>query len=250
MPGKIGIRIPSHNSLTPSFLDELIRTAATSRKIIDAHKIRRRFPEKPHIAIVSTGLSYLAYLGALKKVRRGYKTTRTGKKIGKLIAQEDMEEANVLWGELLKRHRLHKVFQRYFAKNDGKQGTIEDFGVYLRNRAHAKWNIPTIRSRISRLCELFADKGLIEYQNGDLSPISNEEETLNTSEFSSSTNRTQVHDTLASTQKSGQASISSNSWPIRMEINFVISKGIDPKILEMILSFLKDMKGTLEVSEN
>jgi len=227
-----------------------MRTAATSRKTIDAHKIRRRLPDKPHIAIVSTGLSYLAYLGALKKVRRGYKTTLIGKKIGKLIAQEDMEEANILWGELLKRHRLHKVFQKYFAKNDGKQGTIEDFGVYLRNRAHAKWSIPTIRSRISRLCELFADKGLIEYQNGDLSPISNEEETLNTSEISSPADKPQLHDTLASTQKFGQASISTNSWPIRMEINFVISKGIDPKILEMILSFLKDMKGTLEVSEN
>lgn len=250
MPGKIGIRIPSHNSLTPSFLDELLRAAATSRKIIDAHKIRRRFPEKPHIAIVSTGLSYLAYLGALKKIRRGYKTTRIGRKIGKLIAQDNIEEANIAWGELLKRHRLHRVFQRYFAKNDGRQGTIEDFGVYLRNRAHAKWNIPTIRSRVSRLCELFADKGLIEYQNGDLSPISNEEEILNTSDSTSPVGKPQVRDTLASTQEFDRERTSMGSWPIRMEIKFVISNGIDPKILERILSFLKDMKGTLEISEN
>jgi len=234
LPGKIGIRIPSHNSLTPSFLDELLKTAATSRKIVDSHRIRRRLPEKYHIAIVSTGLSYLAYLGALKKVHRSYKPSRLGKKIGKLLAKDQLEEANVAWSELLTRHRLFGIFKKYFASKDSKHGTIEDFGLYLRKRAHAKWNISAIRSRVSRLCELFADKGLIEYQNGDLSPINIEHE---------------KHDTLSVSPISNrpQSVLPAPKPSIKMEIKIEISDKIDPKLLEMILSFLKDMKGSQEV---
>jgi len=248
LPGKIGIRIPSHNSLTPSFLDELLKTTATSRKVIDAHRIRSRLPEKCHVAIVSTGLSYLAYLGALKKVHKGYKPSRLGKKIGKLLAQDRMEEANVAWGELLKRHRLFGVFKKYFSSKDNRQGTIEDFGLYLRKRAHAKWDISAVRSRVSRLCELFAEKNLIEYQNGDLLPIDLEQKEPDILDIPSSMNKPQlVLPAPNPVGESTQISVSTNSWPIKMEIKIEISDRIDPKLLEMILSFFKDMKRSQEV---
>lgn len=251
MPGKIGIRIPSHNSLTPIFLDELLKTAATSRKPADARRIRSRLPEKYHIAIVSTGLSYLTYLGALKKVSKGYKPTRLGKKIGKLLARDHIDEANVAWGELLKRHRLFGVFKRYFSSKNDKHGTIEDFGLYLRKRAHARWDISAIRSRVSRLCELFAEKGLIEYQNGDLSPIDLEQKEQDTLGVSSPLNKPQtVVRTPSPAKDDFLHSVSTNSWPIKMEIKIQISDRIDPKLLEMILSFLKDMKRTQEVPKN
>ena len=252
MPGKIGIRIPSHNSLTPSFLDELLKIAATSRKIADARRIRRRLPEKYHIAIVSTGLSYLAYLGALKKVSKGYKPTRLGKKIGRLLAKDRIEEANVAWGELLKRHRLFGLFKRYFSSKNNKHGTIEDFGLYLRKRAHAKWDISAIRSRVSRLCELFAEKDLIEYQNGDLSPIDLEQKEQDTLGLSSPMNKPQIVLPAPSPAEDefSHVSVSANSWPIKMEVRIQISDRIDPKLLEMILSFLKDMKRTQEVPKD
>lgn len=251
MPGKIGIRIPSHNSLTPTFLDELLRTVATSRKLADARRIRSRLPEKRHIAIVSTGLSYLTYLGALKKVGRGYKPTRLGKKTGKLLAKDRIEEANVAWGELLKRHRLFGVFKRYFSSKNNKHGTIEDFGLYLRKRAHARWNISTIRSRVSRLCELFAEKGLIEYQNGDLLPIDLEQKEQDTLGVSSPLNKPQtVLPTPSPVKDDLSHSVSTTTWPIKMEVKIQISDRIDPKLLEMILSFLKDIKRTQEVPKD
>jgi len=260
LPGKIGIRIPSHNSLTPSFLDELLKTAATSRKIVEAHRIRRRLPEKYHIAIVSTGLSYLAYLGALKKVKRGYKPSRLGKKIGKLLAKDRIEEANVAWSELLKRHRLFRVFGKYFSGKDNKQGTLEDFGLYLRKRAHAKWDISAIRSRVSRLCELFAEKGLIEYQNNDLSPINLEQEELHTLGVSSLMKKPQIvlstppplkesslEDVMkkpSPATKPPSISMTTNSWPIKIEIKMEVSDRAKAEVIAMILSFLKDLQKT------
>lgn len=251
MPGKIGIRIPSHNSLTPTFLDELLKTVATSRKLADARRTRRRLDEKYHIAIVSTGLSYLTYLGAVKKVSKGYKPTRLGKKIGKLLAQDRIEEADVAWGELLERHRLFGVFKRYFSSKNNKRGTIEDFGLYLRKRAHAKWDMSAIRSRVSRLCELFAQKGLIEYQNGDLSPIDLEHKEQDTLRVSSPLSKPQtVLPTPNPAKDDFLHFVSTNSWPIKMEVKIQISDRIDPKLLEMILSFLKDMKRTQEVPKD
>lgn len=224
--------------------------AATSRKIVDAHRIRRRLPEKYHIAIISTGLSYLAYLGALRKVKGGYKPSRFGKKIGKLLAKELLEEASVAWSELLKRHRLYRVFKKYFATHSEELWSLEDFGLYLKRRTHAKWDVSSIRSRISRICELFAEKGLIEYQNGHLSPINQEEKELEISSVSSNINKLQIAmPTSRSAQEElTQVSVSTNSWPVKMEIKIQISDRIDPKLLEMILSFLKNMKTSSEVS--
>lgn len=248
LTGKIGIRIPSHNSLTPIFFDELLKTVATSRKPADARRIRSRLPEKYHIAIVSTGLSYLTYLGTIKKVNKGYKPTRFGKKIGKLLAQDRIDEANIVWGELLKHHRLSGVFKRYFASKNNKHGTIEDFGLYLRKRAHARWDVSVIRSRISRLCELFAEKGLIEYQNGDLWPIDPEQKEQNTLSVTSLLGKPQtVLPTSNPSKNDFSHSVSTYSWPIKMEVKIQISDKIDPELLEMILSFLRDMKRTQEV---
>ena len=259
MPGKIGIRIPSHNSLTTSFLDELLRMVATSRKKpVDAHRIRRRLPEKHHIAIVSTGLSYLSYLGALKKVPDGYKPSRLGKKIGRFLAQDHTDEANVVWRELLIRHRLFGVFKKFFSTRGNKHRTIEDFGLYLRKRAHSKWKIPAIRSRISRLCELFAEKGLIEYQNGHLSPIDQEEKELAILDAPPQTSKPQT--TLPNstsrglldglTTKSSQAAkasslITANSWPVRIEIKLEISDKASKEVIAMIFSHIKDMQRTV-----
>ena len=240
MVGKIGIRIPSHNSLTPAFFDELLIKASTSRKVINAKKIRSRLPEKYSIAVVSTGLSYLAYLGVLKKVPKGYKTSRLGKRIGKLLVK-DSPEAKTLWAEILKRHRIYRLFRRYFSLKANETSTIEDFGAYLKKRAHANWNIKSARSRISRLCELFADKGLIEYQNGTLFPVIEARDTA----LMELENK---HLTLESSTKElqvnlpQQLSTSVNSWPIKIEIKIEIAKNVDSQTLQMISSFIKDLR--------
>lgn len=247
MPGKIGIRIPSHNSLTPSLLDELLKMAVTSRKIVDARRIRRRLPEKYHIAIVSTGLSYLAYLGAVKKIHKGYKPSRLGKKIGKLLAQERLEEANVAWSELLKRHRLFRVFKKYFSTHSEELWTLEDFSSYLKRRAHAKWDLSGARSRVSRLCELFAEKGLIEYQNNHLFPIDLKREEPNTFDITPLTSQPPVMPSAQTNREVKCISVPIDSWPIRMEIKMEISDKVDPRILELIFSFLKEIRRSQEV---
>jgi len=247
MPGKIGINIPSHNSLTPSFLDELLKTAATSRKTIVAGGIRQRLEQRYHIGIVSTGLSYLAYLGALKKIHNGYKLSRSGKKIGKLLAQERLEEANLAWGELLRRHRLFGVFKRYFSTQSEERWTLDDFSSYLKRRAHAKWDLSGARSRVSRLCELFAEKGLIEYQNNHLSPIDHEHEEPSTFDIPPLTSQPSVMPSTPQTNREvKRISVPTDSWPIRMEIKMEISDKVDPKILELIFSFLKEMRKSRE----
>lgn len=246
MPGKIGIRIPSHNSLTPSFFDELLKMAATSRKDVDAQKIRHRLQQKYHIAIISTGLSYLAYLGALKKVRKGYRPTRSGKKIGRLLVADNLEEVNEEWRKLLERHRLFRVFKKFFDSKYHQNGSLENFSKYLKKRAHARWNISTVRSRISRLCELFADKGLIEYEHNHLSPSDSEE--LKTLVPTSSYTRNETTDraTILNEEKVTDSG-SIGSWPIKIEVKITISNKADPKFLEAILSFVKDVKRAREV---
>jgi hypothetical protein len=247
MPGKIGIRIPSHNSHTPSFLDELLKNASTSRKIIVASRIRYRLEQRYHIGIVSTGLSYLAYLGALKKVHKGYKPSRLGKKIGRFLAQERLEEANLAWSELLKRHKLFRVFKRYFSTHNEELWTLDDFSLYLKIRAHAKWNLSGARSRISRLCELFAEKGLIEYQNDHLSPIDLEREESDTFDNSPLTNQPSVMPPAPQMNREvKRISVPGDSWPIRMEIKIEISDKVDPKILNLIFSFLKEIRKSQE----
>ena len=248
MPGKIGIKIPSHNSLTPSFLDEILRSAATSRKTVVPSRIRLRLEQKYHIGIVSTGLSYLTYLGALTKIHKGYKPSRLGKKIGKLLAQERLEEAKLTWSELLKRHGLYRVFRKYFSTHSEELWTLENFSAYLKKRAHAKWNISGARSRVSRLCELFAEKGLIEYQNDHLSPTDFETEEPNTFDVTSPTTQPQVMPPPSQIDKEAKRiSNPINSWPIRIEIKMEISDKVDPRILELIFSFLKEMGKNQEI---
>lgn len=259
LPSKIGIRIPSHNSLTVSFFDELLQTAVTSRKIADAKKIRLRLSEKYHIAIVSTGLSYLAYLGALKKVQKGYQPTRFGKKIGKLLVQERIEEANIVWSELLKRHKLFRVFSKFLSKKDDNSGTLEDFSVYIRKRAHAKWKISAIRSRVSRVCELFAEKGLIEYQNGILSIPDSEEgegsisiESTQISESkirlpvdTSEKEKTEELQTEVIQSNKLSALIGANSWPIKIEITMNISDRAPREVINLIFAHIKELQRTV-----
>ena len=248
MPGKTGIRIPSHNSLTPSFLDELLKTVATSRKTVVPRRIRLRLEQRYHIGIVSTGLSYLVYLGALKKVHKGYKPSRLGKKIGKLLAQERLEEANVAWSELLKHHRLFRVFKKYFITHSEESWTLEEFSSYLKGRAHTKWNLSGVRSRVSRLCELFAEKGLIEYLNNHLSPIDFELEEPNTSDIAPPTSQPQVMPSPPQMiREVKRISIPIDSWPIKMQIKIEISDKVDPRILELIFSFLKEIRKSQEV---
>lgn len=257
MPGKIGIRIPSHNSLTVSFFDELLQMATTSRGIINATKIRLRLDRKYHVAIVSTGLSYLAYLGAFKKVQKGYKLTRQGKKIGKLLLQDRIEEANVVWSEMLKRHKLYRVFIKYFSNRDSKQGTLKEFSLYLRKRAHAKWKISVVRSRVSRLCELFAEKGLIEYQDGNMFLLEAEKKVIDRSSELSHVSKSMIappghtlEGGIAETiptkptlsVKPARISMTSDSWPIKIEIKIEVSDRANSDIIAMILSFLKDMR--------
>ena len=247
MVGKTGIRIPSHNSLTPSFLDELLKTAATSRKTIVASRIRLRLEQRYHIGIVSTGLSYLAYLGALKKIHKGYKPSRLGKKIGKLLAQERLEETSLAWSTLLKRHKLFGVFKRYFSTQSEQLWTLEDFSAYLKRRAHAKWNLSGTRSRVSRLCELFAEKGLIGYQNNHLFPVDFVHEEHNTLETASPISQQPVMPLARQKNREvKRISVPINSWPIRMEIKMEISDKIDPKILNLIFSFLKELRKSQE----
>jgi len=247
MVGKSGIKIPSHNSLTPPFLDELLKTAATSRKTIVASRIRLRIEQRYHIGIVSTGLSYLAYLGALKKIHNGYKPSLIGKKIGKLLAQERFEEANLAWSKLLKRHRLFGVFKKYFSAHSEEPGTLEDFSSYLRRRAHAKWSLSGARSRVSRLCELFAEKGLIEYQNNHLSPIDFGYEEPNTVDVTPSLTQQPVAPLATQTDKKVKSiSVPTDSWPIKMEIKIEISDKVEARILELIFSFLKEIRRSQE----
>ena len=247
MVGKIGIKIPSHNSLTPSFLDELLKTAATSRKTIVASRVRLRLEQRYHIGIVSTGLSYLTYLGALKKIHKGYKPSRLGKKIGKFLAQERLEEANLAWNKLLKHHRLFRVFERYFSTHSEESHTLVDFSAYLRRRAHAKWNLSGARSRVSRLCELFAEKGLIEFQNNHLFPIDFEyQEPNRVGGASRSTHPPIALSAPQTDRKVKSISVPTNSWPIKMEIKMEISDRVDPRILELIFAFLREIRRSQE----
>jgi len=258
MPGRIGIKIPSHNSLTPVFFDELLRMAVTSRRNVDAHKIRRRLQGRCHIAIISTGLSYLAYLGALEKTGKSYRPSRRGKKIGKFLTQDRLEEANVAWNELLKRHKLWRVFVKFLSSDGDKYRTIEDFGLYLKRRSHAKWNISATKSRLSRLCELFADKGLIDYQSGKLSLIDVEEEEIETFDELSVRSKPKIAPPIHTTERDlpgdvtpqpGQTtempvSITADSWPIKIEIKLEISDKASKEVIAMIFSHIKDLKNT------
>jgi len=239
--------------LTPAFFDEILKTVSTSRRIPTPSRIRRRLPGSYNIAIISTGLSYLAYLGALQKVQRGYKPTRLGKKIGKFLARDSLEEANVAWAELLKRHRLYSIFKGYFRRKGNERGTIEDFGLFLKKKAHAKWNVDSARSRISRLCELFADKGIIEYQNGDLLPVENgNAETADDEQVLGPKNLLTIEESVKKTAETLPQNISliGNSWPIRLEIKLEISEKVNSQTLEAILSFVKELRKTWRVNEN
>lgn len=226
--------------MTPSLFDELLEIVAASRKAIDVRRARLRLRERYHLGIISTGLSYLAYLGAVEKVHNGYRPTCIGKKIGKSLRQEHPEAANVAWGDLLKRHRLSLIFKEYFLSKNNEPGTLDDFSVYLKKKAHATWNASAIRSRVSRLCELFAEKGLIEYQNSYLSPIG--QLSQNELQVAASANQMKRDDHSLS------MSVNTGSWPIKIEIKIEISDKVQPEIFQMILSFLKEIsQGSLKV---
>lgn len=262
MAGKIGIIIPSHNSLRPSLFDELLRAVATSRKTADAHGIKRRLQEDYHIAIVSTGLSYLAYLGALRKVQGGYRPTNLGKRIGKMLAKGLVQEANALWEELLKRHKLYEIFSEYLSSRTDQSRTLDDFGLYFKGRTHGKWDIAATRSRLSRLCELFAEKGLIEYQNGHLAPISLAQKESDISSMVFPIGKIQTESSILGIQSKENSSqktpafsfdmpstaVVADSSPIKIDLRIEISDKVNADVIAMILSFLKELQGHVHAS--
>ena len=84
------------------------------------------------------------------------------------------------------------------------------------------------------MCELLADKELIEYHDGKLFPVIETEDGEHRELKSSIVEPPE--------QLPQQFAINANEWPIKIEIKIEIAENVDSKTLQMISSFIKDLK--------
>jgi len=135
-------------------------------KASNTKELKERDSSLPQRRTIGRGLSYLDYLGVVK--RKGgkgiYELTDDGRKIGVALYQNENEKADEIWRGLLKNHSLHKHIQNYIQeKGGGIRGSSIGLAEYLRELSGEDWKTGFLRAGGQRLCELFAARGLLTF---------------------------------------------------------------------------------------
>jgi len=156
------------------FSDKLISVLYKLSKPSSAQELKQKETGLPDPLTIGRGLSYLEYLGIVRRTggKGIYELTDDGRKIGIELYQNNKANADDIWRTLLKSHPLYGYIQEYIQKKGGGvRGSSIGLGEYLRDLAGEKWTSTFVKEGGKRLCDIFADKGLLVF-NADEDSIS------------------------------------------------------------------------------
>jgi len=148
------------------FLDRIVLALFNLSKPSTSKEIREKDAKLPAAQATGRGAAFLVYLGLAQEKggRNMFELIGLGREIGVNKVQGKEEAANKLWQEALTKHPLYGYIKDYIAdKGGGVQGSPIGLGDYLRQIAQADWSPSFYREGGKRLCQLYASKGLLAY---------------------------------------------------------------------------------------
>lgn len=148
------------------FLDKILLALFNLSKPSTSTEIKSKDAKLPAAQATGRGAAFLVYLGLAQEKggRNKFELADPGREIAVEKIQGREEQANRLWQQALARHPLYGYIKDYIAeKGGGFQGSPIGLGDYLRQIARADWSPSFYREGGKRLCQLYASKGLITY---------------------------------------------------------------------------------------
>jgi hypothetical protein len=111
--------------------------------------------------------SFISYLGLVKGERSPFDLSPSGREIAIALMEGKEKVALNLWRQTLKAHSLYSELQQYIEDQGGKRGTSLGFAEHLRKLAGKDWNTRYLHEGGKRICVLFANKGLLEFNRDE-----------------------------------------------------------------------------------
>lgn len=116
---------------------------------------------------VGRAASFLSYLALVKGERSPFDLSPSGRKIAIALMESKENVALNLWQKTLKTHSLHSELLQYIKDQGGKRGTSLGFAEHLRKLAGKDWSTKYLHEGGKRICVLFANKGLLEFNRDE-----------------------------------------------------------------------------------
>jgi hypothetical protein len=158
-----------HSSLPADispFLDKLVLDLYKLSKAATPKELKEKDSGLPDPIVTGRALSYLEYLGIIKRSggKGVYELTDGGRKIGIELYQNNNAKADGIWKEILMNHPIYKHIQEYIKqKVGGVLGSTIGLAEYLKEIANEKWKTGFLKEGGKRLCNIFSAKGLLTY---------------------------------------------------------------------------------------
>jgi len=149
-----------------SFLDKIILDLYRLSKPSTAQELKEKDSSLPDPITIGRALSYLDYLGIVRRTggKGVYELTDEGRKIGVELYQDNRQKADEIWKVLLEKHQIYSYIKEYIQeKGGGVRGSSIGLAEYLRDISGEKWKTAFLKAGGARLCNLFASKGLLKY---------------------------------------------------------------------------------------
>ena len=131
--------------------------ASTSKEIVG-----RESSLEDHVC-VGRAASFLSYLGLAEGERSPFNLSPLGRQIAIALHENRREDVLSLWQQSLSAHNLYSELQKYIEAQGGGRGTSLGFAEHLRTLAKKTWHTKFVQEGGKRLCNLFANKGLLTF---------------------------------------------------------------------------------------
>lgn len=229
-----------------SFFDKLILDLYRLSKSSTAKELKEKDSSLLEPRTIGRALSYLTYLGLVKRAggKGIYELTDNGRKLGIELFQNNHENADKIWKDILSNHPIYELIKKYIEeKGGGIRGSSIGLAEYLRDKGGFDWKTSFLKAGSHRLCTLYSAKGLLSFDK--------EEDSISLLEEGTRVD-TPAPDVLEEPQKSDNKKEKPQLYPpkpldetappamfnIDIKLNIEISKDTSPEIAQKTFDFL------------
>jgi len=220
-----------------SFLDRIILDLYRLSKPSTAKELKEKNSNLPDPVTIGRALSYLDYLGIVRRTggKGVYELTDEGRKIGIELYQNNQQKADEIWKVLLEKHQIYSYIKEYIReKGGGVRGSSIGLAEYLRDISGEKWKTAFLKAGGARLCNLFASKGLLKYdeKEDEISLPKKEISTPSVRQLPSAVTPQIEHERLL------QPPSTQGVFNVDIQLKIEITKDTSPELAEKIFNFL------------
>lgn len=163
------IKLPHQSSPVDydEYLDKILLAMYKTGKTASSKEIIQKDSSLGNNRCVGRAAAFLSYLGLVDGKKSRFNLSELGRDIALALEEKRNENARTLWQQSLKAHYLYSELQKYLNQQGGKRGTSLGFADFLRKLAEKKWGTTFLKEGGKRLCNLFANKGLLTFNRDE-----------------------------------------------------------------------------------